>query len=474
MSASFEIFPNSVKQSIATEFGTSSLLPQHVTQSQSHLQEQRPSIQNRSYIASGAFGATVKPALPNYNETTGQWIEYPENITKIFYKKTVKNNAVRKQRAAKNILKSNNLRINNYKYNKYTVKNLPNSIKSEIFKVGLKENTPLELVRLPNLGNDIIYYINKIIINNKNNNKNIIDRVFKISFDKSIGEIYKIIMYVNNIYQAGYIHGDIKCENLMMKNDGTLTLIDYDMFETRDNYYNFLLKYNQFGLKHHPPEVFLFFMIKDIQKLIQLKVDESTLTLEQMYNYFSRKPDIQMIIKQYVDYVSILFPLINIQMNEDIFYTNLLINMQNFMKYYKQNNNGMTIKEFFKWYLLEKFDTYGTGVSLFATFNIFYNFMFRNDEASRKKNITNKLFSTGLNNMTNSYYNILRDIQNILYKMLHPIYNNRLHIQDAVQEMNNIIMQNSGQTTKRSRNFSNSENAKKSKKITNYFKKNKK
>jgi hypothetical protein len=148
--------------------------------------------------------------------------------------------------------------------------------------------------------------------------------------------------------------------------------------------------------------------------------------------------------------------------------------MQNFMKYYKQNNNGMTIKEFFKWYLLEKFDTYGTGVSLFATFNIFYNFMFRNDEASRKKNITNKLFSTGLNNMTNSYYNILRDIQIILYKMLHPIYNNRLHIQDAVQEMNNIIMQNSGQTTKRSRNFSNSENAKKSKKITNYFKKNKK
>jgi hypothetical protein len=479
----------------------------------------KPNLQNRQYIASGAYGATIRPALPNYDAATKQWTEYPEDITKLFFIKKKKNEAVRKQRLLKTVVNKNNrnknLAIHEYSYKNYTFKNLPNSVKSEISaKIGSVENTPLHLVRLPNLGHDIFTYVNSIYVGDNT----VMNRLFNIPFNKSIGEIKKILDQIYTLYSEGYLHGDIKIDNLMMKDDGTLTLIDYDFFGKRDEFYNFLLSKDSktsleyFGFTNQPPESFLYFLLNNINTYIDLfntnyinNDEKYRVILNQIYTDLSSNKFINHRIKEYIQYNSRLLSFVGLKITPKIFYNSLAGNLEDFLKIFYKYSKGRSIPDFFKVYILEKFDSYNAGISLLLTYYVFYYYTFNTDNASILNDINQKLKNEQFDNnnipkLSIIYYNLLENIKNnVLTQMIEPYYFNRINIRNAVITMNQLFQEsaneinklikpkNNNKTAKRSRNNyssnTSSENTKRSKssqkintnktqkKLTNFFKK---
>jgi hypothetical protein len=433
-----------------------------------------PDLSNTRFIAKGAFGAAVKPALPNYNAETGQWIQYPENITKIFYKKNTKNNAVKKQRTAKNMLKSNNLRINEYKYNGYTLKNLPVNIQSRLSS-NILPNTPLQLVRLPNLGHDIFDY--KQYVETYNTYLiNFIKPLLNISFSKSLYEINKLIYNVLLIQSNNYIHGDIKIENIMIKRDGSLTLIDYDVFGTYDEYYNFMSTKHKkpytdplapppvieyFGSANNPPESFLFYLLNYIESLIYSNSNLNSITIDTIKSEINNKPEkekraLLSRIRNYIDYNSKF-----LSINEELFYDSLLYNLKLFITLYKDNGNQYDIYTFFKYFILNKFDVFGLGVVLYLCYSVYYFYMFYdyNDSITF---LQNKINDDNLNKSVNYYYNLLNNIKiDVIDKMLLFQYDKRLSLKEAFiifknkfDEYKRNIQQRNNKTVKRSRNNS--------------------
>lgn len=493
MSSSFGILQNSVKQNIAREFEKQKVSP--------------PDLSDIKFIAQGSFGAAVKPALPNYNETTGQWVHYPENITKIFYKKNTKNNAVKKQRTAKNMLKSNNLRINEYKYNKYTLKNLPQNVQNKVSSK-IKPNTPLQLVRLPNLGNDILNYVqgvqtyNQLTDNNKNilskieennkkiekyklmmqeNNNNIMNYsekmmrpLLNIPFSKSLYEFNKLIYNVYVIQYNRYVHGDIKIDNIMMKNDGTLTLIDYDVFDTYDNFYNFMstkhikpyldpstpppaIEY--FGAINNPPESFLFYLLNYIKSLIDSNSNINSITVDTLKSEINNRPEnernaLLLRINNYIAYNSQF-----IFINEELFYDSLLYNLKMFIILYNNNQDKLDISTFFKYYILDKFDVFSLGIALYLAYFAYYFYMFYSESES-KDFLRNKLQTTNMNKTVDYYYDLLQYIKReVIDKMILFQYDKRLTLKEAFNifqnkfvEYKKNIQQRNNKTTKRARN----------------------
>jgi len=69
--------------------------------------------------------------------------------------------------------------------------------------------------------------------------------------------IVKIFHQVKRAYDAGYIHGDIRQTNIMVRPEtGRLTLIDFDWFLPKDE---FLQDYKEkLGFYSNPPEAFLY------------------------------------------------------------------------------------------------------------------------------------------------------------------------------------------------------------------------
>jgi serine/threonine protein kinase len=390
------------------------------------------------YIASGAFGAAVKPALPNYNASTGQWVEYPENITKIFFSEIKKNKAVKKQRTAKNLLKNNNLRINDYKYKGYTVKNLPLNLQSKLPR-SMTPNTSLNPVRLPNLGKDIYEYVMGLEVYEQYK-KVIMDPLLNIPFSDSLYEINKLIYNVSVIYTKGYIHGDIKIENIMMKNDGSLTLIDYDHFDTFSNFYNYmsqkfkisenpLIELEGFGATfNQPPESFLFYLLDYIESLINNNTNISTITTKDIFQKLKQNPAGNKIFSRITDYVNYNSKFVLI--NNEKFLKNLHENLIIFIEIYKRNKET-DVYNFFEKFFLNKFDVFSLGVALYFCYKVFYSFMFYNEDEC-KKIIQNKIEKENINIDVNYMYIFLNDIKNnIIDKMLDFNYKKRLNLIDA-------------------------------------------
>ena len=192
-------------------------------------------------VGKGAYGLVLKPALPNfYNDA---WHEYPDNVTKLFFKKKQYNEIVKLAPNISTILGANNgHRISTYRH-KYKTKNLPANIQP-LTKLNAEEE--LFPVRMPDLGvsMDRVYLPENL------------GSLKKVPVSVLLTQILKLIQQVKSIKDHGYIHGDIKPANVMIRpTDGTMTLIDFDMLMPRDR---FQLSY-PFGYYCHPPETLKFF-----------------------------------------------------------------------------------------------------------------------------------------------------------------------------------------------------------------------
>ena len=83
-------------------------------------------------------------------------------------------------------------------------------------------------------------------------------------------EILKLLLTVQQIYEKGYIHGDIKPHNVMCNfNTGELTIIDFDKFHKYDE---FVCELDDMRLYFaHPPETLaLSYSFLDLNNKITL------------------------------------------------------------------------------------------------------------------------------------------------------------------------------------------------------------
>jgi hypothetical protein len=313
------------------------------------------------------------------------------------------------------------------------------------------------------------------------------NRIFRIPYNNSIGEIQKILKQVYTLYSTGYVHGDIKIENLMMKDDGTLTLIDYDFFGTRDEFYKFIstkgptnTSIEYFGFTNQPPESFMYFLLNNINTYRELfiKNDINTkekykLILNQVINDLTSNKNIKHRIDEYIQYNSNLFSFVGIGLTYKSFYNSLVGNLEDFIKIFDKYGQGRSIPDFFKVFLLEKFDSYNTGVSLLLAYYVYYFYTFNKSKDSILMNIDIKLAKEKFNSNTrpeiaNIYYDLLQNIKNnILKKMIDPFYINRMNIRTAVMTMNELLQESSKKMTNSIKPKNNNKTAKRSRPTNN-------
>jgi hypothetical protein len=73
----------------------------------------------------GSFGSVITPAIPNFNTASGTWRTFPNNVTKLFYRKNAKNKALEDAERINSLMGSNNgHRVYNYTYH-YKSDNIP-------------------------------------------------------------------------------------------------------------------------------------------------------------------------------------------------------------------------------------------------------------------------------------------------------------------------------------------------------------
>ena len=195
-------------------------------------------------IGQGSYGVVIKPAFPNTN-STGKVHEYPENVTKLFFKKSGYNQVLNVASRLPGIFGPNNgHRI--YPYSRsFTFKNLPMNLQSKFKSVD--PNTKLYPVRMPNLGKSL----------------NTLSTFYKelrvIPVRTILSQIQKLLHQLLNAKKEGYIHGDVRETNIMINPaTGIMTLIDFDFLHTVEDF----LKMYPFGFYCHPPETMILFHMK--------------------------------------------------------------------------------------------------------------------------------------------------------------------------------------------------------------------
>ncbi len=224
---------------------------------------------NQDILGSGTYGFVVKPAIPN--KINDKNVKFPNNVTKIFYRKKNYNDLMKKTQKIKNVIGNNKgQRINSYK-KQVTARNLSYDAYDELVKHNLyaTRNKNLYAVHMPNLGLDVVSVLDNEYI-----------KLHKFSFSHILQQIHKLFSQTYNLYKNQYIHADIRETNVMVNvNTGDFTIIDFDWFDSFDGFYN---RYrNNFGFYNNPPECLL---IDNLDNLIMLTLNVSEITEDKLKN----------------------------------------------------------------------------------------------------------------------------------------------------------------------------------------------
>jgi serine/threonine protein kinase len=192
-------------------------------------------------LGAGGYGFVISPALQN--NINGVATNFPDNVTKIFYRKDDYDKVINKIPKLTELFGFNEgHRMNPYKRS-YNASILDPSIRSTYH---LSESDPLYLIRMPNLGKNL------------SNVSTYVESVRRINIINIIYQIQKLINQVYNLSLAGYIHGDIRQENIMFNpKNGILTIIDFDLMYPLKRF-DEKFTYN-YGYYSHPPESVVIF-----------------------------------------------------------------------------------------------------------------------------------------------------------------------------------------------------------------------
>jgi hypothetical protein len=187
---------------------------------------------NYNILGSGSFGMAFKPALPNIEDD--HIVNYPNNVTKIFFNKTNLNKVMNATKNIENLMgKNKGHRMYKYRH-KYTVRNLPYKVARKLRKLSkrktVKKTNRVHLMRMPYLGIDI----EKI----SNLENNIYKEIRKINFEIILRQIQKLIHQTANLAKEKYGHFDIRTPNIVVHpKSGSITIIDFDWLKGIDFFF---------------------------------------------------------------------------------------------------------------------------------------------------------------------------------------------------------------------------------------------
>jgi hypothetical protein len=187
-------------------------------------------------LGTGGYGFVVKPALSNIVD--GVETEFPGNVTKIFIYKPSYDKIVDLDPVVKNLFGNNTgHRMSTY-VRKRTKKNLPTSIQKYI--PGENED-PIYPIRLPYLGVNF----SKI--------EDVHKQLRRIPVLTLLNQVVKLLGQVYNAGEKGYIHGNIRENNVMVNpSTGVMTLIGFDWLEKGRDFLDTYPLRN--GYYYTPPE----------------------------------------------------------------------------------------------------------------------------------------------------------------------------------------------------------------------------
>ncbi len=171
-------------------------------------------------IGAGSYGVVVSPALPN--TVDGVMTEFPENVTKVFFRKSKYEEALKHIEKVPTVMGVNNgHRTHTYKH-PYKGSALSSTIRAAH---RIKATDPLYLIRMPNLGKDIGHM------------DAYIPQLRTVPILTIVEQIDKVLSQVYNLQRSNYVHGDIRQLNVMVKPDGTLTIIDFDWLFPKETFF---------------------------------------------------------------------------------------------------------------------------------------------------------------------------------------------------------------------------------------------
>jgi serine/threonine protein kinase len=186
-------------------------------------------------VGVGAFGSIYNPAFKNKSKN-GKIIDYPNQVTKIYFKKNAYNKSLENAEKVKAVL-GENIGIGPYMH-KYKLSNLKGIIEkgneSKLQMTTREENPELHMLHMQYLGKDFFEMMT-------------LDVAKTLSEDALLNlpmEILKVIGQVMTLKQRNLIHCDIRDVNIMIHPmTGKLTIIDFDLLTTCDNYFDKQTKY---------------------------------------------------------------------------------------------------------------------------------------------------------------------------------------------------------------------------------------
>ena len=363
-------------------------------------------------LGKGTFGCVVDPALSN--TIKGKEYDFPGEVTKIMKRNENRNKTVNNSAKVFKITGNEGHDVIAYQKN-FKVKNLSKKVKNYCkFKetyvnknTGATLNTPIYPVHMKNLG---------VSIEDLSEPKNagIIASLRALPFSTILKQITKLIYHVKSINNAGLIHGDIRQTNIMVKNDGTLTLIDFDWLLPKNMFFT---EYNHaFGFYNNPPESILlhnydfsFYVLNGTNKYIEKSGDDKTKIITKFKNlnikYLNKyKTDVKidgktyLIINEKIRKIKNAFKLLTIyERNIDVH----IENIEKIIDNYDTTYIDLLYEELFD-IIAPTFDSYGLAFTILEFLNIIYegSYFADNDaikyillETDKSETDANKLFT---------------------------------------------------------------------------------
>jgi len=196
----------------------------------------------RSFVASGAAGCVIKPALSNVKNDKETPEHFTDQVTKIYYDIPDIQNSV--EEADKAVATNEGLAAMGFPrlVHPYRKKWRTNEMPPEIKKLPgdpcriKRENAPVGVTHMPNLGIDFMElqmaYWDSIVPEHptQKSAQALMDKVRSVPFETIMVEgIYPMLNALLILKKNNKIHRDIRLENSMFNpNTGQMTLIDFD------------------------------------------------------------------------------------------------------------------------------------------------------------------------------------------------------------------------------------------------------
>ena len=196
-------------------------------------------------LGRGGYGCVIEPALPNY--VGKEWIEHPKNVTKLFKDSTFQKKAVSDAAKIVHVLQNDSYIATPQVA--YQASNFRPNIQSEC---RLSPNSYAYALRMPNAG---------ISIADLQGHE---ATLATLPVQTILEQCTKLFQQVQMFLDNNTVHGDLHAGNVMVHPEtGVFTMIDFDWYLPKDEFFHKYAYANGFGHHTNPPESLLMFPLKD-------------------------------------------------------------------------------------------------------------------------------------------------------------------------------------------------------------------